>query len=270
MNPDEIRELTAEGYPVITRKLWRIGETPGVKLPSGSIAYDCGKIENISATIIESQPGIEFDEAGHPEEMLVFVLEGLVMYENARCVRREEAVIQCPDTAYRGRYAGTESVRLLVLKVTPKPGSRPPDPDLMRKVIRLADVEPIKLPFGTGTLRRVLIETDNMFISVGENWPVMDFEDRGHWDPEIVFGLEGKLEYLDGRSVRPGDMVTNAYNVPHPGRYAGLGPRVRVIEACTTLYRQGAGNQLNNGPMEPGYVNGWHQQTLAQKLAATG
>lgn len=267
MNPDEIRELTPEGYPLITRKLWRIGETPGVQLPSGSIAYHCGRIENISATVIESRPGIEFEEAGHPEEALVFVIEGLVMYENMRVVRREEAVIQCPNTPYRGKYVGTESVRLLVLKVMPKPGSQPPDAELMRRVIRLADVEPIKLPFGTGTLRRVLIETENMFISVGENWPVMEFEDRGHWDPEIVFGLEGKLEYLDGRDVRPGDMVTNAYNVPHPGRYGGLGARVRVIEACTTLYREGAGNQLNGGPMLPGYVNGWHQQTLAEKLA---
>jgi hypothetical protein len=44
MNPDEIRDLTPEGYPVITRHLWRIGETPGVTLPSGSVAYDCGKI----------------------------------------------------------------------------------------------------------------------------------------------------------------------------------------------------------------------------------
>jgi len=266
MNQDEIRELTAEGYPVKTRKLWRQGESAPVVLPSGSTAYPMGAIDNISATIIESLPGIEFEEPGHPEECLVLVLEGLVMYENARSVRWEEAAFHCPNTPYRGKYAGTETVRLLALKVMPKPGSQPPDADLMRRVIRLADVEPFKLQFATGTSRRILVQTENLSASVGENWPVMEFEDRGHWDPEIVFGIEGKLEYFDGRTVRPGDMVTNGYNVPHPGRFAGLGPRVRILEAGTSLYRAGGGNQMS-GELLPGYLNGWHQQTLQAKLA---
>jgi hypothetical protein len=146
------------------------------------------------------------------------------------------------------------------------PGETPADPVLMKKVIRVADVEGFKLSFATGTLRRRLFDTSNLGVSVGENWPVMEFDDKGHWDPEIVFGLEGKLEYLDGRTVRPGDMVTNAYNLPHPGRYVGLHPRVRVIECPSSLYRKGAGNQIS-GEMLPGYVNGWHNQTLAQTLA---
>ncbi len=268
MNQDEIQELTAEGYPVLTRKLWRIGAAAPVKLASGSVAYHMGTIENLSVNIIESQPGIEFEDPGHPEECLVLVLEGLVLYENARSVRREEAVFHLPNKPYRGKYAGTESVRLLSIKITPKPGTKPPNADLMQRVIRLVDVEPFKIAFATGTSRRILVQTENVSASVGENWPVMEFEDHGHWDPEIVFGIEGKLEYLDGRSVRPGDMVTNGYNVPHPGRYGGLGPRVRVLEVSTSLYRVGAGFQMN-GELLPGYRNGWHQQTLQEKLAET-
>jgi len=225
-----------------------------------------GGIENISAYIVESTPGIEFDEPGHEDEVLIFVLEGLVLYENGRCLRREEAALQCPTTPYRGKYGGTESIKLLSIRVTPKPGTQPPDPALMKRVVRIPDIQSMKLPFGTGSLRHVIARTENMFVSVAENWPVMEFVDHGHWDPEIVFGLEGKLEYQDGRIVRPGTMVTNGYNVPHPGRYGGIYPRVRIIEAGTSLYRKGGGNQLE-GELLPGYVNAWHNQTLATVLA---
>jgi len=265
MNEAEIKDLTEEGYPKVARKVWHLGESEPVKLPSGSTKWFLGGIENISMSVIDSQPGIEFEESGHPEEMMIFVLEGLVLYENGRCVRKEEAVFQCPNTPYKGKYAGTETIRLLSLKVVPKPGTNPPDPELMRKVVRLADVEPTKFPFGTGTARRALFSTENFGVGVGEIKPGMEFLDPGHWDPEVVYGLSGKLEYLDGRTVRPGDMITNGYNVPHPGRYAGL-ETVRIIETATSLYRVGGGSQMG-GEMLPGYINGWHNQTLQQKLA---
>jgi quercetin dioxygenase-like cupin family protein len=269
MNKEEIRDLTPEGYPVITRTLWRQGMAKPVTLRSGATLWPMGGIENVSAYIIEGKPGLKFEEKGHPDEVFVYVLEGLVLWTTGRNARKDEAIFNCPNTPYSGQYVGTETIKLLVIRVSPKPGATPADPALMKKVIRVADVEGVKLPFATGTLRRRLVETGNFGVSVGENWPVMEFEDKGHWDPEIVFGLEGKLEYLDGRTVRPGDMVTNAYNVPHPGRYAGLHPRVRVIECSTSLYRKGAGNQIT-GELLPGYINGWHNQTLAQGLALQG
>ena len=266
LNKQEIASLTPEGYPTVTRKMWRVGESKPVKLPSGATAYYLGGIENISMTIIDAEPGMSFEVKGHPEEIMIYVLEGLVVYEGGRNVRKDEAVFHCPNASYRGKYAGVETIRLVALKVVPKPGSAPPDPALMRKVVRLADIVPTKLPFATGTARRELFKTENLSASVGENRPVMEFLDPGHWDPECVFGLEGKLEYFDGRTVRPGDLITNGYNVPHPGRYAGLGPIVRIMECGTSLYRVGGGSQLD-GTMLPGYINGWEKQSLSQKLA---
>ena len=261
----EIADLTPEGYPVITRKVWRLGESTAVKLKTGSTSYYLGGIENIHATIIDSVPGVEFKEPGVSDEIFVYVLEGLILYEGGRCVRKDEAVFHCPNVPYQGKYAGTETIRALVLKVTPKLGSKPPDPALMRNVIRLADIKPVKLPFGTGTERYSFIKTENLHVSMGVNWPVMEFMDPGHWDPELVFGIEGKLEYFDGRDVRPGDLITNGYNVPHPGRYA-TGKAVRILECSTSLYRVGAGFQPDGVPL-PGYINAWKNQTLKQLLS---
>ncbi|MFC2032575.1 hypothetical protein ACFLUS_04335 [Chloroflexota bacterium] len=266
MNKAEIEDLTEEDYPTITRKICHLGDHAPVKLPSGSTKYLLGEIENMSLWVIDSQSGIKFEEPGHPEEVMIFVLEGLVMYENKRAVRAQEAVFQCPNTPYKGRYAGTESVRLLCLKVVPKSDTNPPDPALMNKVVRVADVVPQKAPFGTGTLRIELFRTENLVSNVRENKPVMEFDDLGHWDPEIVYGLEGKIEYFDGRIVRPGECALNGYNVPHPGRYGSLSPRVRIIESGTSLYRVGGGHQLDGQPL-PGYIKGWHNQTLQQRLA---
>ncbi len=219
----------------VMEKVHRLGDSKPTKvLSSGATQWLLAQIGRVSLYVVDNQPGAEFTVAGHPEEAAVIVLEGLLNYEDGRVVRGGEAVFQLPNTPYKGKYVGTESIRLLVVKVMPKSGSASPNPDLMKKVVRIQDVEPFRRP-GSGSLQRLLAVTENLSVVHIENRPVTEFLEPGHPEEEIIYVLGGKLEYADGRTVRAGEAICNIPNLPHPARYAGTEP-IRSIEIMSPPY----------------------------------
>jgi hypothetical protein len=139
----------------VMNRVFRLGAAEPTALPSGGTQWKLAEIGPLSLHVVDNMRGAAFSEKGHPEEVLAFVLEGQVTYDNGRVVRAGEAAFHLPNTAYGGKYAGCESVRVLLVKAMPERGSKSPQKSLMEKVIRVHDVAPFKRP-PTGSLQRVL------------------------------------------------------------------------------------------------------------------
>jgi quercetin dioxygenase-like cupin family protein len=199
----------------VMNRVFRLGAAEPTVLPSGSTQWKLAEIGPLSLYVVDNMPGATFSEKGHPEEVLAFVLEGQVTYDNGRVVRAGEAAFHVPRTAYGGRYAGSESVRVLLVKAMPKRGSKSPQKSLMERVIRVYDVAPFKRP-PTGSLQRVLAATETFSVCYLENAPVIEFPEPGHPEMEIIY-------------VRPGEAACNIANMPHEARYAGTQP-IRLLE----------------------------------------
>jgi quercetin dioxygenase-like cupin family protein len=212
----------------VMKQVFQVGGAKPVVLPSGSTQWKVAEIGPLSLYVVDNMPGAAFSEKGHPEEVLAFVLEGQVTYDNGRVARAGEAAFHLPDTAYGGRYAGCESVRVVLVKAMPKPGSKSPQKSLMEKPIRPHDIAPFRRP-PTGSVQRILVATDTFSVCYLENAPVIEFPEPGHPEMEIIYVLAGKVEYTDGRIVRPGEAACNIANMPHEARYAGTQP-IRLLE----------------------------------------
>ncbi|MFC2032885.1 hypothetical protein ACFLUS_06015 [Chloroflexota bacterium] len=214
----------------VMRKVFHLGDSKPTEVSfSGSTKWLLAELENVSLYVFENLPGAEFAIPGHPEEVVIIVLEGLLMYEDGRIVRGNESVVQLPNTSYKGRYGGVESIRLLAVKVVPIPNTTPPNPDLMKKTIRIRYLEPFRRP-SSGSLQRIVAITENLSITYLENKPVAEFPGLGHPQTEIVYMMQGKIEYGGGRRVvRPGEAICNIAGLPHPSRYAGTEP-IKALE----------------------------------------
>ena len=209
-------------------KVFRLGASEPAKTTSGGLQWKLAEIDNLSLHVIDNIHGAEFIVAGQKEEELVIVLEGVVYYDNGRVARAGEAVFQVPNTPYKGRFAGRETVRLLSIKARPNVGATPANPELMKGVIRLEECRPFRRP-STGSIQKIIVATETLSVAHIENRPVLEFPEPGHPEQEIIYVLKGKIEYNDGRTPRAGEAVCNIANMPHPCSYAGTEP-IRILE----------------------------------------
>jgi quercetin dioxygenase-like cupin family protein len=217
--------------PEIHEKVFHLGDNPPEKTSSAATRWLQAQNENVSLWIYDARAGTKFSTAGTSSEVFIYVLDGQIRYDNNRNVRGGEAVFQCPNTPFRGEYMGTEDTRFIAINVTPLKGAAPASLELMKRVIRLDDLPPVRRPI-SGTFARRLVETESMAVDIAENKPVLDLDDPGHPEAEIVYVLNGKVIYLNGRTVRKGECVCNIRNRPHPLRYGGLEP-IRIMEICS-------------------------------------
>ncbi|MFC2032748.1 hypothetical protein ACFLUS_05290 [Chloroflexota bacterium] len=76
----------------VMRKVFHLGDSKPTKVPSsGSTKWLLAELENVSLYVLENLPGAEFAIPGHPEEVVIIVLEGLISYEDGRIIRGGEA-----------------------------------------------------------------------------------------------------------------------------------------------------------------------------------
>ncbi len=210
-------------------KVFRLGDFERVKIPSsGSTQWLLARTDHLSVYILENRSGAEFVGSGHPGEELVYVLQGQIEYEDGRVVNAREAVFNLPNIPCRGRYVGIEPIQLLKIRVRPWPESSTPSTDLMKKVIKLKDIEPSKRPT-SGSLQRIVVLTENVSVCCLENRPVRELPEPGHPEEEIIYVLQGQIEYENGRLVGAGEALCNLPDLPHPARYVGTEP-IRIIE----------------------------------------
>lgn len=219
----------------IMEKVLRLGASEPARTSSGSLQWKLAEIDNLSLCVIDNGPAAEFSVPGHKEEELVIVLEGVVYYDNGRVARAGEAVFHLPNTPYNGKFAGRETVRLLSIKAVPEAGATPPNPDLMKRVIRLDECPPFRRP-STGSIQKIIVATETLSVAHIENRPVLEFPEPGHPEREIIYVLQGKIEYNDGRTPRAGEAVCNLPNKPHPCSYTGTEP-IRILEILSPCSR---------------------------------
>ena len=92
-----------------------------------------------------------------------------------------------------------------------------------KDVIKIEDVDPAEEP---GFLRRYLFRGEHMMCYYSEMQPGVDSTKlpehyRKHSNEEIVFLLQGKLEYEDGRIVKAGMITINHPMKPHGCKVIG-------------------------------------------------
>jgi quercetin dioxygenase-like cupin family protein len=209
----------------LMKKVFRKGDTePFEVLPSGHTAWLLAKVDNLTANIFESKQVAEFPSPCHQEEEFIYVLEGHLEYDDGRVARAGEAVYNLPNIPHPGRYTG----RLLDILVCPETGTSPPSKDSMSKVIRVGDIE-THGDVMASDIRRILLITENVSFCITEAQPGTSWVEPGHPEKEIVYILQGQLEYDDGRVVRAGEAIVNFPNVPHPGK-RGKQELARLLE----------------------------------------
>jgi len=194
-------------------RVFRRGDSePMEKLPSGHTAWLLAAVENLSATIMESQQQADLPPALEAEEF-VYVLEGRLEYEDGRVAETGEAVFNLPGEPRSGKYAG----RLLAIRVVPVLDSAPANKELMSKVFRERELQTF---FDTRamTTRRLWTVTENVSIVMNESEQDSVFRDIGHPQKEIIYVIRGHIEYDDGRTIRDGEAVVNLPDRPHPGK----------------------------------------------------
>jgi len=74
------------------------------------------------------------------------------------------------------------------------------------------------------------IFTKKLSIVMNESEPGSSFKGTVHPEKEIVYLMQGRLEYDNGRVVDPGEAVINLPNILHPGRRGGT-TNIRSFEA---------------------------------------
>jgi quercetin dioxygenase-like cupin family protein len=225
--------LTAEQ---MHNKVYLLGENRPVKLGGGVTRRLLAAIGNLTLHVCDALPSMTFDMAASQDEVVLFFLDGCAQFDGRRIVRGDEAIIQCPGNPLHGQMMGVEGIRFLEIRARSFPGANPLDPALMKQVMRLDEIKPVRRA-GSGSYARLIHGSESCAVEVAENRPVVELPDPGHPENEIVYVLRGKIEYLNGpgRVVRPGECVTNVPNVPHPLRYAGTEP-VRIMEILSPPY----------------------------------
>ncbi|MBI2868555.1 MAG: hypothetical protein HYX96_01865 [Chloroflexi bacterium] len=211
---------------MMTRVFTLEGLKPHALSPSGVMGKLLVKVENLSLYILESQREVRFSASGHPEEEFVLVLEGKVEYRDGPVVRAGEALFIIPEAYHSGSYSG----KLAVIRCLPPVRSKL-DPGIMKRVIKPDEMETIR--DDTGAAFKLMAATRNMSILRKERQPGSVFTDHtGHPEKEIVYVLQGQVEYDDGRTVRAGEAVVNLSNAPHSGHYGAAGtPRIVEVKS---------------------------------------
>ena len=193
-------------------RVYRIGDSnPFEVLPSGHSAWLLVKAGDLSVIIFESKHEVELPSSYRKGEEFVYVLQGHLDYDDGRTARAGEAVVNLADTSQSGRYVGS----LLIIRVLPKsvasewyPGS---------KVIRIEDVKTF-YDAGVMTTRRLWAATENFSICICESQPGSSFGGASHPEKEIMYVLQGQLQYEDGRVAKEGEAVINLPDMPHSVR----------------------------------------------------
>ena len=207
----------------IMRKVLRLDDVEP-KISAGSTEWLLARTKHLSLYVLKSNSVKEFTQLGHPEEEIVYVLQGQVEYDNGRLAKSGEAVVNLPNTPCSGKYIGIEPVWLLKVRVRPWPKSQPASKDLMKRVIKLKDIE-VKTR-ESGSLLQVVVLTGNASVCYVQNNFVKEFTQLGHPEEEIVYVLQGQIGYDNGRLANSGEALVNLPNTPHPGRYIGTEPTV--------------------------------------------
>jgi mannose-6-phosphate isomerase-like protein (cupin superfamily) len=100
--------------------------------------------------------------------------------------------------------------------------------DLEKDVIDIHKTEPVEEP---GFLRRYIFRGDHMVAYYSQMQPGVDSTTlpehyRKHPNEEIVFVLQGRLEYEDGRVVEAGQVTINHPMQPHGCKVASQEPAI--------------------------------------------
>lgn len=195
----------------LMKKVFRITDSePFESLPSGHTAWLLVRVGNLSAMILESKQEAEFPSSNHREEEFIYVLQGDLEFDDGRLAGVDEALFNLPDTKHPGRYHG----RLLCIRALPKTGESPLDQELMRRVMRKETVKTLYDPRIMST-RRLWVATENFSIVTIESQPGSTFQGLKHPEKEILYLLQGHLEYEDGRVVKDGEAVVNLPDMVH-------------------------------------------------------
>jgi quercetin dioxygenase-like cupin family protein len=195
----------------LMKKVFRIGDTqPFEALPSGHTAWLLTKVGNLSAIILESKRETEFPSSYHQEEEFVYVLQGRLEYEDGRVAEAGKAVFNLPDINHPGRYNG----RLLCIRAFPEAGKSATNKELMHEVMRKENVKTFYDNKIMST-RRLWAATETFSIVTIESQPGSTFRGVKHPEKEILYLIQGHLEYEDGRVVKDGEAVVNLPDMPH-------------------------------------------------------
>lgn len=209
----------------VMKKVFRIGDIkPFEVLPSGHTAWLLAKVDDLTVNIFESKQKTEFPSSRHQEEEFIYVFEGRLEYEDGRVATFDEAVYNLPHIPHPGRYTG----RLLDVLISPKRGTSLPSKDTMSKIIKVKDIDTHE-DIMASDIRKILLITENVSFCITEAQPGTSWVEPGHPEKEIVYLMQGKLEYDDGRVVRAGEAIVNLPNIPHPGKRGGR-ELVRLLE----------------------------------------
>lgn len=201
----------------LMKRVFRIGDIePFEVLPSGHTAWLLAKVDNLAAIIFTSKQLAEFPSPCHREEEFIYVLEGHLEYDDGRVADAGEALYNLPDISHPGRYSG----RLLSIMVCPEAGTSPSSEDSMSKVIRIEDIETHENSMAND-IRSILLITKTASFCITEAKPGTSWMDPGHPEKEIVYLIQGQLEYDDGRVVGAGEAIINLPDIPHPGKRVG-------------------------------------------------
>lgn len=206
----------------LMKEVFRLVDTkPKEGLPSGHKEWLLTKVGNLSVNIFESDQEVECPSSTHQAEEFIYVLEGHLRYQDGRFAKIGEAVFNLPDTNPPGRYDG----RLLCIQAIPETGQSAPDKDLMGTVIRR---ENIKTFYDSKIMstRRLWLATEIFSVVMIESQPGSTFKGNQHPEKEIVYLVQGHLEYEDGRVVRDGEAIINLSNVPHSVSRKGTRPTI--------------------------------------------
>ncbi len=180
---------------------------------------------NLQIRLLDSSEEMDFPSPGHPEEEFNWVLEGKLAYRHGPVVRSGEAIFIVPNLPHPGTRLG----KLLIVKCFTETPSRI-SPEVMNRVISPAEVDPATtVRFPSGSVIKPLIVTDNVSVCMIEAKPGAEFAGPGMPQKEILYVIEGRMEFNDGRVAKRGEAVCNLADIPHPGRYPRRGP-IRLLE----------------------------------------
>jgi len=202
----------------LMKKVFRIADIePFEALPSGHTAWLLTMVGNLSVVIFESKEEAEFPSFYHQEEEFIYVLRGHLEYDDGRVAQAGEAVFNLPNIKHAGKYNG----QLICIRVFPEEGKSVLSNDLMREVMRK---ENVKMFYDARIMstRRLWVATESFSVVMIESQPGSTFQSIKHPEKEILYLIQGHLEYEDGRVVKDGEAVVNLPNMPHSVSRKGL------------------------------------------------
>jgi len=208
----------------LMKKVFRIADIePFEAFPSGHTAWLLTKVDNLSAIILETKQEAEFPSSCHQEEEFIYVLEGHLEYVDGRVAHAGEAVFNLPNIKHPGRYNGL----LLCIRAFPEAGRPVLRKDLMREVMRKENVKTFYDSRIMST-RRLWAATETFSIVTIESQPGSTFQGIKHPEKEILYLIQGHLEYEDGRVVKDGEAVVNLSDMPHSVSRKGVRPTISL------------------------------------------